>query len=237
MAGRDVMLAFPHAGTVRTEFMVRVLSIVHSDDSRVGEVADLATGPGIGMARNTLTGRFLESDMEWLWFCDTDMVPSTETLPGLLKHADPQDRPVVGALCCVIHSDQVKASLYQAAKDPGDGGFAFTHVTEWPHDTMLRVDATGCGCLLIHRSVFGRITAAKPEEDRLWFAEMIIGNHQIGEDLAFCMRCAIAEIPVFVHTGYGVGHMKTVQIGEITPADPPAKDDTPETAEAPANVS
>jgi len=209
-------MAFPHNGNVRGEFMIRTIALLTMEDTRVGEVYDLQTGPGIGMARNKLVTRFMDSGRDWLWFCDSDMVVSTETLPALLKYADPEEHPVVGTLCCVLTDQDVRVSMYQSSRDD-EGKFAFRHIVKWPEDTLLRVDATGAGCLLIHRSVFEKISTQKPEEDGLWFAEMIIDTHQIGEDLSFCMRCAMAEIPVYVHTGIQVGHMKSVQMGVIEP--------------------
>lgn len=213
---RDVMMAFPHPGTVRTEFMLRTMTAVQEDASRIAEVAELSTGPGIGVARNKIAERFLTSTFDWLWMVDTDMVFSEATLPRLLEAADPELRPVIGAMCCVISDSQVKTTIYEASRDD-EGDFAFRHLTEWPDNTVLRVDATGAGCLLVHRSVFKRISEANPEADHVWFAEMVIGPHQIGEDLSFCMRCAMAEIPVFVHTGVEVGHMKTLQLGNVRP--------------------
>jgi len=214
MTDRNVMLAFPHAGTVRAEFMMAVVRLA-AGDSPVGEIADRESGPGIGIARNDLAVRFLSSSMDWLWFCDTDTVISDATLPALLDAADEQDRPVLGAVCCILHDHRVRTATYATTRDV-DGTFAFTHLGELPADTLLRVDATGCGCLLIHRSVFKRLSEANAEWDGLWFAEMIVDTHQLGEDLSFCMRCAMAEIPVFVHSGIEVGHMKAVMLGQVT---------------------
>jgi hypothetical protein len=213
---RDVMLAYPHPGWVRGEFMNRVASILQDEKGRVGEVADLMSGPGIAMSRNRLANRFLEGDSEWLWFCDTDMVVSLETLPALLAAADPDQRPVVGAFCCVMVDSEIRPSMYLSSRDD-EGMFAFRHLVEWPDDTLLRVDATGCGCLLIHRSVFARLAALEQVIDGLWFTEMVVDNHQLGEDLSFCIRLSWAEIPVFVHTGVQVGHMKAVQLGKCIP--------------------
>lgn len=210
------MLAFPHPGTVRTEFMTRMWTAMQAKDSRISEICDLLTGPAMGLARNTIARRFLESGSEWLWFVDTDMVVNSKTLPALLENADPDEMPVVGALCCVVHDNKVMASVYQTGKHPEDGKFAFQYVEQYPENTLLRVDGTGCGCLLIHRSVFEKIDAVDANPG-LWFSEMVIEGRQIGEDLSFCMRLALAEIPVFVHTGIQVGHMKTLQIGEVTP--------------------
>lgn len=215
-APRDVTLAFPHPGNVATPFMIRTISALYCTDSRLGEVADLQTGPGIGLARNKMVRSFLDSPCEWLWMCDTDMLFSNETLPALLSHADPEERPVVGAFCCVVNNDVIKPSLYMAAED-ADGKFGFAYLEKWPHDELIRVDATGAGCLLMHKSVFKRISEANPDDDGLWFAEMIIGGNQIGEDMSFCIRCRAAGIPVYVHTGIEVGHVKLVQLGKVSP--------------------
>jgi hypothetical protein len=211
---KNVMLAYPHPGLVRAEFMNRVLALTNDEDSRIGEVADLYTGPAIGMARNTLAHQFLSSQMEWLWMVDTDMVFAPGTLPALLEHADSELRPVIGATCVILSGTQMKVSMYQASKDD-DGNFGFRHIHEWPANTLLRVDGTGAACLLVHRTVFTRISEAKPEEHGLWFTGMIIDGHEIGEDLSFCLRCAMAEIPVHVHTGIEVGHMKALQLGNV----------------------
>lgn len=216
MTDRDVMLAFPHPGWVRAEFMTRMVPIIHKPDSRVLEMADLCTGPAMGLARNALAQRFLDSDAEWLWWVDTDMVVSSATLPALLAAADPEERPVVGALCCVVHDNEVAASMYVTGEHPKDGKFAFRYIKNYPENTMCRVDGTGCGCLLVHRSVFEKIDAVDPNPG-LWFAEMIVDGRLIGEDLSFCMRLALAEIPVFVHTGIQVGHMKPVTLGKVDP--------------------
>lgn len=217
MADRNVMLAFPHPGTVRGEFFTAMIQLVHDSESRIGEVAELTHGPGISIARNMLAKRFMESEMEWLWFCDTDMIIGPGTLNRLLAAADPVERPVVGALACIMHEGKVRATIYQVDKDT-DGTFAFKHVVgELPANTLLRVDGTGTGCLLIHRDVFARISAKIPEDAGLWFHHLVIEGHEIGEDLSFCMRCAMTEIPVFVDTGNEVGHMKPVQLGNVTP--------------------
>jgi hypothetical protein len=51
-----------------------------------------------------------------------------------------------------------------------------------------------------------------------WFKEVPVGAPLalMGEDLTFCLRCQAAGIPVHVHTGIQVGHMKPVMLGKVT---------------------
>ena len=43
---------------------------------------------------------------------------------------------------------------------------------------------------------------------------MTIGPKEVGEDLSFCVRLAREGIPLHLHAGVEVGHVKAVQIGK-----------------------
>jgi hypothetical protein len=106
-------------------------------------------------------------------------------------------------------------TMYEFAPDVPTVGLRPVH--DFKPDTITQVAATGCACLLVHRSVFEVITEQRPEEEGLWFAEMTIGRTQYGEDVSFCLRCGLCGIPVHVHTGIQVGHIKTVTLGKVSP--------------------
>jgi hypothetical protein len=220
-----VVLAFLHGGNVRTDFMLSVL-----DADRAGQLAGVAekwTGPFISKVRSDIAARFVASGHDWLWFVDSDITFSLATLPALLKHADPEDRPVLAGLYLLpAGQDYATGSgqtlqryvpaLYQPDRD-AQGRFGFTSLTTWPEDDLLQVGACGAGCLLIHRSVFTRLDqAAAPGGAGLWFAERIIDGRPFGEDMSFCTRLADAGIPLYAHTGIRAGHVKLMQLGEPT---------------------
>jgi GT2 family glycosyltransferase len=214
------MLGFPHGGSVRTDFMLSVVAEAQDPSSPVDYVYAHGSGPGLSKARNAIAARFLETDYDYLWMVDTDIVFSPATLPALLQCADPVDRPLVSA---VYHSQwgdlPLFPVLFRAARNSGTGRFGFVPLTdgELPDKNLAAVAAAGCGCLLAHRSVFERISKAKPEEAALWFAEMIIDGDVFGEDLSFCVRAALAEVPVLTHSGIQVGHVKPQMLGTVTP--------------------
>jgi GT2 family glycosyltransferase len=146
------------------------------------------------------------------------MVFSRHTLPALLQYADAEKVPIVGALCQVQNSEgDVVPTLYEFIKDGPDGIPQTHYMKEYQEDAMIQVASTGCACLLVHRSAFDRISVGRPEDAGHWFAEMIIGDQQLGEDMAFCVRAALVGMPVFVHSGIKVGHMKTTQLGDVSP--------------------
>ena len=213
------MLAFPHPGSVKTEFMLSAFDACHAADSPVGELRDFRTGPTLAQARNQITRIFLESAHEWLWMCDADMIFSPRTLPALLDVADPESAPVIGALAFVQvgpnPGDQVP-TMYRATREDG-GKFTFASMDRFPLGELVQVAATGAACLLIHRDVFGRIGKTDPDWDGLWWAEITADGFSFGEDFSFCMRCAPAGIPVHVHTGVQVAHTKSMIIGGVNP--------------------
>jgi len=217
---RDVMLAFPHAGEVKTEFMLSVFDACTAPDSRVGELRDFRTGPALAQARNQISRIFLDSPYEWLWMLDSDMIISAATLPALLAAASPEVMPVLGAMCFIqagpVQGQEIP-NLYEAVRDPRDGRFTFKSLERFPMGPPFRVAATGGACLLVHRSVFKRIEEADPSYRGLWFAELTAEGYAFGEDFSFCMRCSQAGVPVHVHTGVQVAHTKSAVIGCVSP--------------------
>lgn len=214
---KNVMLAYCHPGWVRAEFMQSVLAeCTQQHEKRVGFVFDSRTGPIMTIARNYVADSFLEkTGMEWLWMIDTDMVFTTTVLPALLAAADPQERPIVGALCYSESDGATTPTMYNFTRE-SEGPLTVAADPKDAPPGLVQCDATGCACLLVHRSAFERISANAPEAEHHWFAEVTVDGVQLGEDISFCHRAADAGLPVYVHTGVKVGHMRTLMIGDLT---------------------
>jgi GT2 family glycosyltransferase len=211
------VIAYVHGGTVRAEFMASLLGLMMNTRVRVEAVDELGSGPNISRARNTLAWKFLDmSSAEWLLMADTDMVFAHDALDRLVAAADPDERPVVGALCFSRHPDTGDAvsTMYEAARR--DGQLVFIPYREWPQDAVVRVDATGAAFLLVHRAALESVAVKTAEPAAPWFRESVIGSQLIGEDLTFCLRAADAGIPVHVHTGVQAAHIKTSVLGKVT---------------------
>jgi hypothetical protein len=70
---------------------------------------------------------------------------------------------------------------------------------------LVKADATGAGCLLIHRDVFEAIPGGPPVR---WFQHELIGKDLFGEDIIFCMRAAVAGFQLYIDTAVHAGHIK-----------------------------
>lgn len=149
---------------------------------------------------------------DWLWMVDADMVFSYSQLIALLEVADPNSVPIVGGLCFGGRTDRLFPTLYRVVDPATNNGEAIQIVEEYPDNALVRVDATGAAFLLIHRGVLEAMRATFPPP-QYWFSESVYKGEEFGEDWTFCLRAAQLDIPVHVHTGVEIGHVKQRVIG------------------------
>lgn len=157
---------------------------------------------GLADGRNHIAEQFMDSDSEWLFMIDSDMGFASDTVERLLSSAHPEHRPVLGGLCFQLYDKDQRASfngkrygimptLYESM---GEG---YRHIPDYKRDSVMRVDATGGACLLIHRGALSAIADN-------WFTEL----PGYSEDLSFMQRCDAQGIPVHVDTSVKTTHDK-----------------------------
>jgi len=183
----------------------------------VDSVIAWKSGPNISRARNLAVEKFMkEQSAPWLLMLDTDMVFAPDLLDRLIAAADPVHRPIMGGLC-FFQDDQgeAQATMYELVEKGEDGKPGFVRYTRWPDDQVFEVAATGAACLLMHRDALDRTFRYKPELAVPWFKETVFYGRLMGEDLTFRMRARAAGVPIFVHTGIQLGHMKSTMLGKV----------------------
>src|SRR5579885_1467631 len=174
-------------------------------------------GCNLAGPRNEVVKKFLAyGKADWLWFVDSDMTFAPDTLERLLAEADPETAPIVGGLCFGFDDrGNIVPTLYGLTGESGDPDV--TRFDSWPVDTMFQVVATGAACPLVHRSVFERMqvfehpgrTGQLGFNDAFpWFQELEHGGRPVSEDIAFCWRAGLLQIPVYVNTAVQIGHIK-----------------------------
>jgi hypothetical protein len=217
----SAVIAYVHPDYVRSEFMASMLALQHRSATPIEAIIEKHSGPLIASARNDLVSMFLtERRSPWLWMVDTDMVFAPDTLDRLIAAADPRQRPIMGGLCYMkVDESTVRPTMFEMVPDENNpAGFAYAWYDAWPEDQPFQVGATGAACLLVHRDALARIAAGFGEHvDRVWpwFRESSNGNRRLGEDLTFCLRAGLAGLPVHVHTGVQLGHMKSTMLGKV----------------------
>ena len=211
------VIGYCHPGTVRAEFAASLLATVMEGKTPVDAVLTYASGPNISTARNKICADFLTRPTPWLLMVDTDMVFAPDALDRLLKVASVTVIPIVGGLCYSQDGDTAQPVMYELEQKES-GELAFRRHESWPDNKVVRVSATGAAFLLIHRDALEKIAASSGDAAAPWFRESAVGAplSLMGEDMTFCLRAGAAGIPVHVHTGVQVGHMKPVMLGKVT---------------------
>lgn len=196
----------------------RRLAELHDRPYPIAGVFAEFSGVNINKARNTLFERWLgETDAEWAWWLDTDMVVQPTTLSRLLTAAHAYQAKILGGLCVMLHPINGPTPTVYQRTPTGE----VANVDTWPTDGLpFQVLATGSGCLLVHRDAAEAIAERNPGKYP-WFRETYVGGHSTGErpwqwdggnwwpeDTGFCRLANEAGIPVYVDPGAEVGHDK-----------------------------
>jgi hypothetical protein len=227
-----VAVVYCHPGTVEGLFHESMMQLLLHDArtnqrvTRDGEVASLGSGPRISSARNTLANLVLAHPKrpDWMWMVDADMTFAPDTLDRLVKAATDHQALIMGGLCFGGgRGGALFPTLYRLT-EPDEDGKVVHHIEDYPADSVVKVDATGAACILVHRAALVKIRDAfktmdtpkgKIANPAPWFMETFHNGREFGEDWTFCMRAAQVGIPVYVHTGIKVGHVKPHLLDEV----------------------
>lgn len=231
-----VAIGFVHdnAGRV-TSFEDSLWALVTYDQAHENLITEKITvrfgTDGLPAARNTIATRFVQSDNDWLLMVDTDMGFDPDSLYKLIEVAHPERRPIVGGLCFtsreIAHDGlfgfrtRPTPTIFDWKEDPDLRVPGFMSVLMYPVNAVVRCAGTGTAFLLIHRSVFERIASTPiPGTDGVlvgprWFDRTPDATGKLlGEDLSFCVRANLAQIPIHVHTGVKTSHFKEFWLSE-----------------------
>lgn len=212
-----ITVGYCSPGSVSTRFSDSLIDLMLAD-ARVSSRISRVSGPRIASARNDIVDSFLKMQQvpEWLLMLDSDMSFDTDIVERMIQASHEKIRPVVGGLCFGGGRVGVPFPTLYKLVDKGKGKGQTTEViNDYPKDALCKVDATGAACLFIHREVllqmkdkFGTLHNGV-HNPQPWFAETIYQGYEWGEDWTFCMRLKQMNIPLYVHTGIKLGHVKT----------------------------
>jgi hypothetical protein len=149
----------------------------------------------IAAMRNSIVYAAQEKNCSHLLFLDTDMIYPKDTIERLLK----RDLDIVGALTFkryppfnpLMMKGEERKLQYIYPYDEG----------------LVKVTATGSGCLLINMKVFDSVK--KP-----WFEWVHDNDGPVGEDVGFCYKAGRAGFDIFVDTTVKTIHICMMGVDE-----------------------
>lgn len=206
MPKRDLVVSYVRGEKVDGRFLESMLRL-QGTEPRIAEIYGRISGPAVALMRNLLVVHFLyETDADLLLMVDTDMTFTPEDVALLLKSVNPDTKPVVGGLCFADgdYGGAMKPTLY-------NGDLLDEVVYDYRRDAMNRVGGTGAAFLLMHRRA---LMAFDREAPMPWFCDEIVNGIAVSEDKTFCRRLRALGIPLWVHTGARIGHVKTRVLDE-----------------------
>jgi hypothetical protein len=174
---KQVAIAVPVAQLVEPKTLESMMALVNYSAINGIEIVSIGTTKGmlIDDARNLLAETFLGSDIEWIFWMDSDMVFPKETLVELFKTAEEKNCKMVTGVYYQRKGKNFPV-LWSRGRETEDGqisGMAskraetnkYVGAFLIPHPDKKEASlahAAGFGCTLIHREVFEVM-------DRPWF--------------------------------------------------------------------
>lgn len=162
-------------------------------------------GQPFDMARNNACMRCLESGCDYLFFMDSDVIPSRDAVLRLMAHK----LPIVSGMYCRRSPPHAVPVMMRNGQ----------WLTQFPLGSMQEVDVVGAGCLLIHRSVLESLPPIDPIRGKHWFDWRVDmpsvpndGSH-MSEDYSFNWWARKHGYKIWVDTSI---HCRHVGYGEAT---------------------
>lgn len=218
LSAGSVFIAIPHTEHIRAETMSWVVSTI---STKILCSLNLSYGMPVDSNRNQIVKRFLTDPQaqtfEYLLMVDSDIVPPPGALERLLSHK----KKIVSAVVWSMMPGE-KGSKWEDVAMPypivmkrsGDGkGWNVDResIARSPGG-LIEVDATGGGCLLIHREVLEKVGK---NHFRFGYDEWGISNF-VGEDFSFCMKVKELGYQIYVDLAVICEHYKTLGLRGIS---------------------
>lgn len=206
-----VTLGYAHSNTLESLF-VAARDRLRAEEPRIKNQIEVHSGPKVDDARNEIVKQWLTHyQTDRLLMVDDDMVLRTDMVDRLIAHR----KDIVGGLYFTGgFSTPKRPHLYVIEEQEGKPTLQV--LWDYPLNSLVEVNGTGAGCLLITRRVCKAIWRARGKEHPMpWFAFGAHNNVPIGEDIAFCLTAGRLGYPTYVDTSLVIGHIKPTVVTDL----------------------
>jgi len=196
---KKVFIAIPTTGNIRTELLSFLLNITHNPKYSIR--IDTTVSGGICHNRNYLVNRFLQTDSEWLLFCDSDIVPPMDILDMV-----EDNKNIVSAVNFTWKDNELIPLIMKKVRN----GYRVDKESISSKKNLIEADAVGLGCLLIKRGVFKKLE--KPYFEFKYNKKGLLVN---GEDFNFCDKTRGMGFKIWIDKRFITNHFNVVNLKSI----------------------
>lgn len=214
MKEKTVALLCPVAETLDPVIFQHTLAMVSFSSQNGVKIKDVGVTKRtlVHSARNALAKGFLQTDNEWAFWMDADMLLPSNTIVKLLETAEKTGGKFVtgiyyqrlGEHFPVLWKKDPETidgeRLFSDPKLRHDGKEAYKHHYVVPSPNAVepfRADVCGFGCVLMHRSIL----------EKLEYPYFKMITDDCSEDFYFCLQAKKAGVELWADPSLTLGHM------------------------------
>jgi len=185
-----ILIGIPTASNyIHRKFMQSLMSLQYPQNCDVD--INIVSGYQLPFSRNRIVQRAIETNSDYVFFIDADMVFSPDLLTNLLKH----DVPMVNALAFRRTSPHYPCIFSWNEKESCYETMSYT-------TGLLSVDATGMAAHLIKTEVFKKMKEANPDKPWYYYRDDLFSS-----DLTFCENARMIGYEILIDTDTKIGHI------------------------------
>lgn len=191
-----IYLSIPNTGTICSELTIKLIKWISESKHQI--FYESSNEKPVEHNRNLIVQRFLKTDFDYLLMLDSDIVPQKNPIDLVDFKLDIISCPTW------IYQYRLFLNVYKLNDEDDLEPFYI------PEKDLIKIDASGTGCILISRKVLEKIK--KPFE-RIYDEN---GLAILGQDISFSKKIREAGFDMYTHFDYICKHYKTIDLSLFT---------------------
>ena len=166
-------------------------------------------GNQIARQRQVLADYWYDNfNTDWILWIDSDVVLNLSIWEKLCKSVDKEIRPMVTGIYFIAKEEDGSLPVILPCIFDDVDEFRIINHHPLPDNQLIKVDSSGMGLLLMHRSVIQKLRTSQKDNESFFAENNKTDKMFISEDISFFRKCKKLGIPLYAHTGAIAKHIK-----------------------------
>ena len=202
-----VTIAVPCMDMVKTDFMASLMGLKNNGNTSIA----IEAGSLVYHSREKLLVSAMDHNADFIFFIDSDMKFSPDTLLRLMEDAVENDLDMVSGLCFrrsfPTSPTMAKTMEYDFNTETKESKINVPSYTDYPKDQLFEVACSGLACTLIRMDAICEVI----KNEKMSPFQPLFG---LSEDYSFCIRMKAAKKKMWVDSRIKIGHIGQFVYGE-----------------------